>query len=429
MMKSLWFALLLGSALHAQDIAGDWQGTLKAGPAELRLIVKIAKAPSGGWNATLFSIDQSPDFGAGMAADSVSLEGSSLKFTVSSIRGSYEGKISADGNSIAGTWNQVAPLPLELRRTTAETAWKDPSSHAVQFVTVDKDVKLEVLDWGGTGRPLVLLTGLGNTAHIYDKFAPKLTATYHVYGITRRGYGVSSAPSDPAGYAADRLGDDVLAVVDALKLKQPPVLVGHSIGGEELSSVGSRHPETVAGLIYHDAGYSYAYYDRARGDMLIDQLELQKKLERLLPGRTPDTKPLIREMLDTLLPGFERDLRESLKNQESAPPALQAQAAAPVPLAAAAIMGGQQKYTNIPAPVLAIYALPHGPGPIFGNDADARSKFEAREEATVGAQAKAFEAAVPTAHVVRLPRANHYVFISKESDVLREMNKFIAGLK
>ena len=68
----------------------------------------------------------------------------------------------------------------------------DPSPHTVQFVTVDKDVKLEVLDWGGSGRPLVLLAGLGNTAHVFDDFAPKLTSQYHVYGITRRGFGASS---------------------------------------------------------------------------------------------------------------------------------------------------------------------------------------------------------------------------------------------
>ncbi len=119
------------------------------------------------------------------------------------------------------------------------------------FITVENNVKLEVLDWGGSGRPLVLLAGLGNTAHIFDKFAPKFTATYHVYGITRRGFGASSSPS-PSGaatYSADRLGDDVLAVIDALKLNRP-VLAGHSLGGEELSSIGSRHPGKVAGLIY-----------------------------------------------------------------------------------------------------------------------------------------------------------------------------------
>src|SRR5271154_6470736 len=72
--------------------------------------------------------------------------------------------------------------------------WHDPSSHTVQFLTVDDNVKLEVLDWGGSGRPLVLLAGLGNTAHVFDDFAPKLTSEYHVYGITRRGFGASSAP-------------------------------------------------------------------------------------------------------------------------------------------------------------------------------------------------------------------------------------------
>ena len=121
----------------------------------------------------------------------------------------------------------------------------DPSPHSVQFVTVDKDVKLEVLDWGGSGKPVVLLAGLRNTAHIFDDFAPKLTAQYHVYGVTRRGFGTSSAPvPGNENYSADRLGDDVLAVLDALKLDRP-VLVGHSIAGEELSSVATRYPKRV----------------------------------------------------------------------------------------------------------------------------------------------------------------------------------------
>jgi alpha-beta hydrolase superfamily lysophospholipase len=154
---------------------------------------------------------------------------------------------------------------------TKETTWLDPSPHRVQFIPVEKSVSLEVLDWGGAGRPLVLLAGLGNTAHIFGKFAPKLTPKYHVYGITRRGFGASSAPPPTADdtYSADRLGDDVLAVIDALRLSRP-VLAGHSIAGEELSSVGSRHPDRVAGLIYLDAGYSYAYYDRTRGDLGIE---------------------------------------------------------------------------------------------------------------------------------------------------------------
>jgi uncharacterized protein (TIGR03435 family) len=46
--------------------------------------------------------------------------------TVAAINGSYEGKLSADGNSINGTWTQGAPLPLNLARATPETAWTIP---------------------------------------------------------------------------------------------------------------------------------------------------------------------------------------------------------------------------------------------------------------------------------------------------------------
>src|SRR6185312_12605281 len=136
----------------------------------------------------------------------------------------------------------------------------DTSPHKVRFVTVDKGVKLEVLDWGGTGRPLVLLTGQGATAHVFDEFALNFTARHHVYGITRRGYGRSDKPAPtPENYDANRLGDDVLAVIAALKLDRPFV-AGHSIAGEELSSIGSRHAERVSGLIYLDAQGPSAFY-------------------------------------------------------------------------------------------------------------------------------------------------------------------------
>jgi non-heme chloroperoxidase len=139
-----------------------------------------------------------------------------------------------------------------------QPAAKDPSPHTRRFVRVERSVGLEVLDWGGSGRPLVLLAGGGDTAHVFDDFAPKLTATFHVYGITRRGFGESGFSAQ--GYGADRLGQDVFTILKTLKLKRP-VLVGHSIAGEELSSIATRHPETVAGLIYLEAGYPYAFDD------------------------------------------------------------------------------------------------------------------------------------------------------------------------
>ncbi len=172
--------------------------------------------------------------------------------------------------SIQGTSGFDAALslmvPLHARQ---HAAWKDPSPHTTRFVLAEKRVRLEVLDWGGSGRPLVLLAGGGGTAHVFDDFAPKLTPSFHVYGITRRGFAESGF--SPEGYGADRLGDDVLAVLDALSLKKP-VLVGHSLGGEEMSSVVTRHPSRIAGLVYLEAGYPYAF-DNGKGPTMKEFLD------------------------------------------------------------------------------------------------------------------------------------------------------------
>src|SRR5215471_8524737 len=97
---------------------------------------------------------------------------------------------------ISGSFTQGKAFPLDFQRATAETAWSmDSSPHRGQLVAVDKDIQVEVLDWGGSGRPVILLAGLGATAHVFDHFALELTPAYHVYGITRRGFGKSSAPA------------------------------------------------------------------------------------------------------------------------------------------------------------------------------------------------------------------------------------------
>jgi pimeloyl-ACP methyl ester carboxylesterase len=152
-------------------------------------------------------------------------------------------------SALALTW--FAGSFAAQQRTPADSRmWRDQSPHRVQFVEVADRVKLEVLDWGGTGRALILLAGSGNTAHVFDDLAPKLTDCCHVYAITRRGYGASSQP--PAGYDDQRLADDVLKAIDVLHVRSP-VLVGHSMAGGELTTLGRQHSDRLAGLVYLDA--------------------------------------------------------------------------------------------------------------------------------------------------------------------------------
>jgi pimeloyl-ACP methyl ester carboxylesterase len=141
-----------------------------------------------------------------------------------------------------------------------------------------------VIDWGGAGRSVVLVAGRGNTAHVFGDFAPKLTASCHVYGVTRRGYGASSHPA--SGYDDQRLADDVFAVLDSLKLTAP-VLVGHSLAGGELTTMGNQHSSRLAGLVYLDALGDPKDFplvtDRDRDLQLVRQL-LEVDLPRAQPG-------------------------------------------------------------------------------------------------------------------------------------------------
>jgi len=156
--------------------------------------------------------------------------------------------------------------------------WKDPSPHTVKFVTVEEGVQLEVLDWGGAGSPLVLLAGLGDTAHVFDDVAPTLIARHRVLAITRRAHGRSSAPL--TGYGFARLAEDVVRVIDTMDVSRP-IVVGHSFAGEEMHVLGARYSEKIAGLVYVDAAFD-------RGDSSDD--EAYNAVARTLPsaaGPTP----------------------------------------------------------------------------------------------------------------------------------------------
>ena len=125
------FGLLRVTELRAQapasnaahDLTGTWQGTLHAGK-DLRTVLKVTKDNSGHLKATLSSIDQGP---GAMPVTSITLDGSTVKYSIITIDGSYRGNLSPDGNTVTGTWTQGNhPLPLNLTRATAETAWAIP---------------------------------------------------------------------------------------------------------------------------------------------------------------------------------------------------------------------------------------------------------------------------------------------------------------
>jgi non-heme chloroperoxidase len=307
----------------------------------------------------------------------------------------------------------------------------DAHGYAERFVTVEAGVKLQVLDWGGSGRPMILLAGLGYDAHEFDSFASKLTPRYHVYAISRRGFGASSAPTPNCeNYSVERLGDDVLAVMQVLGVERP-VLAGHSIAGEELSSIGTRYSDKVAGLIYLDAGYAYAYYNdhATEGEWMFDTFALRDELNAYGSPEPPrEQKIQVEHLLKVSLPRYQKLLEQEEKRLQSMPDNSPGPPNTPKVRINAAILKGFEIFGGVHCPALAIFADPHSPPPDLAKDPAKAQQWIAEDKSRGSEQADAFQAGNPSATVIRIPNASHFVFRSNEAEVLRDINAFTATL-
>jgi pimeloyl-ACP methyl ester carboxylesterase len=148
------------------------------------------------------------------------------------------------------------------------------------FVHVN-GIRLHYLDWGGEGPALILLSGMGSSAYIYNKFAPRFTDRFHVLALTRRGHGDSDYPE--AGYDADTLTEDIRQFMDHLKVEKA-VLAGHSLAGVELTHFAGTYPERVDKLVYLEA-----LDDRRREKAIHEQNPLKNveiKREESAPPRS-----------------------------------------------------------------------------------------------------------------------------------------------
>jgi pimeloyl-ACP methyl ester carboxylesterase len=308
----------------------------------------------------------------------------------------------------------TAMLPLRAQQATAS-----PAPHA-RMITVEKDVDLEVLDWGGAGRPLILLEGLGGVAQDYDAFARQFTAHNHVYGITRRGFGNSSKPAPSiANYSAERLGEDVLIVIQSLKLNRP-ILAGQSIAGEEMSWIGTFHPDQIAGLIYLEAVDSYSFYDPAQTDMVMDMVAVRNEINAFQASEplSPTVLGQIRDDAEALSKSAGRmayNVTEAGGRGDPAPP--------PVGLA---IRFGAEKFTTVPVPMLAVMACPHDYRQLARTNPTAAAHLKARDRERCTEQIRFLKEKNPSVQVIVVPNADHQIVRTNEADVIRAMRAFLA---
>jgi non-heme chloroperoxidase len=278
----------------------------------------------------------------------------------------------------------------------------------------------------------VLLAGLGMTAHVFDGFAEKLAGPYHVYGITRRGYGASSRPL--SGYSEQHRAEDDLKVIDALKLVKP-VIAGHSIAGDELTQLGTHDYDRIGGLVYLDA------LNDATDDY-TEYISLCQKLPKAMqepPSPSSTDLKSFRAYRDWRASKGQVSIPESELRSEYAENPDGSVGAYEIPgNIPEAIMAGREKhdYSGIRAPVLAIVGYPKTPeDQMLENhvtDTSQRTIVAAVYCTYVGmtrGRIKRINRAAGGARVIDLWGADHFVFLSNEEDALREMRSFLASLR
>jgi pimeloyl-ACP methyl ester carboxylesterase len=302
------------------------------------------------------------------------------------------------------------------------------------LVQVDQGVQLQVLDWGGAdrSRTMVLLTGLGDNAHVYDQFAFQFTDYFHVIGITRRGYPPSSLPkpgsSQVTDYDPDTRAHDDIAVLDFLGISKA-VFVGHSVAGSELSTIAVKYGYRVEKLVYLDA------FDLSKRFQLPD-----------LPP-VPNTEKDYRS-LQALLAASER-LEDILRPAQEVCFAVQFDkngmitgSTTPAWVPAAILTGvrepatGPTDWAKVEAPRLGIFSQPSVQGKLafyWYLSAKDKNKFDENWPGIVKWYADttdefaAEQPGRPKPVVYTLPDAPHYFYLNDQAFVVRVMREFLLG--
>lgn len=294
----------------------------------------------------------------------------------------------------------------------------DLSDHKVSFITTEPGVTLEVLDWGGTGDYLVLLTGLGDNAHVFDNFAYQFTDLFHVIGITRRGFGKSSKPKD--GYDEATRVRDYISILDQLKISKAS-FAGHSIACGELNYIGSHYQDRINKLVFID-GQDYGEHKSLKQPPGPDYSESEvASFERFIAATVRYNG--YREPNAALCEVYTIDSSGKVTGTIS-PPEVTAK------IVASSV---STDYSLFTVPVLGIFEAwtPQTRMPFYRDlDKDKQAEydstfkilFEWRER-----QLNRFRTEIKNSQMIEVTNSGHYIFLNNEAEVARAMRKFLSG--
>jgi pimeloyl-ACP methyl ester carboxylesterase len=305
-------------------------------------------------------------------------------------------------------------------------AYADPTAHGSSFVTLSGGVRLHYLDFGGSGETLLFLAGAGDSAHVFDDFAPRFVADFRVVALTRRGFGESDHPS--GGYDTATLADDVAQFIATMGVG-PVALVGHSIAGAEMTRLTVDRPDLVRKLVYLDAGYDWA---------------ASAANPNPAPAPNPPNPSAIQlaspEAFAAYLawtngvPGFPLgDVRATSAFDCSGKYVGSASSASITAALGAGAAAQHPDYARVAVPVLAIFTVPESASDVFpwltadSPQASAAAAYFPGARAQLAEGRTAFAAALPGATVIEMAKTPHFLFLAAPDSIASAMHAFLTG--
>jgi pimeloyl-ACP methyl ester carboxylesterase len=290
-------------------------------------------------------------------------------------------------------------------------------------------VKLHYLDWGGAGQPLVLLAGLGGTAHWYRGLAPRLNPDLRPLALTRRGHGRSDKPD--SGYDLPTLVDDIGRFLDAMQIDKA-ILAGHSFAGIEIAHFARRYPERVAGLVFLDALFPH----------LDPEPDFSDDPVWSIPPPEPTTADLASpqdylayhkrsrpDIARLWCPAIEADLLDKIAIQADGSVTILHDDALMNCIAGEIWPVRDPQYENVRAPMLAIvpdgdyhHGLPPNANQLQREAADRYWLEKIRP--WIRHRTTLFRQCAPAAQIIELDAPNHLIFFAEEDQVAAAMKRF-----
>jgi pimeloyl-ACP methyl ester carboxylesterase len=156
----------------------------------------------------------------------------------------------------------------------------------------------------GSGAPLIILHGLYGSSDNWYSIGRELSSSYTIYLLDQRNHG--NSPHDPV-HNYDVLASDLFDFIRE-NIKEPVMIMGHSMGGKTALSFGLKHPELVGKMIVVDmsplgydmndasnAGNYHMQIIRALQSLKAETLSSREEADRMLSEGVPS--PVVRQFL------------------------------------------------------------------------------------------------------------------------------------